>query len=680
MRTADNDHPEAPTVPELSTGPGTSAGTPVTERAAALAAPGSPLERALEALLDLQHPDGHWVFDFEADCTIPAEYVLLMHYLGDVDEALQAKLATYIRRRQVDGGWPLYHGGATDLSCSVKAYWALKLAGDDPDAPHMRHARETILALGGAERSNGFTRSLLARFGLVPWRAAPFAPVELMLLPRWLPLHFSHMSYWARAVLVPMTVLHSLKVRGVNPSGIDVRELFVTPPEKVRRWGTPRSWLNRRFLEVERLAHALEGWIPGFIRRRALRKAERWFVERLNGVDGLGGVFPSMVNALQALIALGHPADAKERREAAEALRRLVVERTDEAFCQPCLSPIWDTALAGLAIHECRLVAGDPTLDRAAERAGDWLCDRQVTDGHADWRDYLPDLRPGGWPFQYANDHYPDIDDACAVLWALWSIDRERFAASIELGADWVRGMQSSNGGFAAFDVDNDSRILQSLPIADSGPLLDPPTADVSGRALVMFGLMRRPADDPARNRVLDYLLGQQEEDGCWFGRWGTNYIYGTWCVMVGLELIDDDPRVVAARRRAVRWLTSVQQADGGWGETNDSYADPSLRGTGQPSTSYQTAWALLALMADDSADPEVIRRGVEYLERTQRTDGTWDDPQYSAPGFPEVFYLRYTGYSLYFPLWALARYRRRFVPHGAIGPSANGTTRAAGA
>ena len=621
----------------------------------------SAMGRAAHSLLQMQRDDGHWIYEFEADCTIPAEYVVLMHHLGDIDEKLQAKIARYLRRHQQDdtGGWPLYYGGEADLSCSVKSYWALKLAGDSPDEPHMVRARERILQMGGAARSNGFTRSLLARMRQVPWHAVPFAPVEIMLLPRWFPLHFSRMSYWARAVLVPMTVIHSLRAEGENPTGIDVRELFTVAPEKERYFGAERGWLNRLFLRLERPVRKLEPLIPKCLRSRALRRAEKWFVERLNGVHGLGAVFPSMVNSLEALDALGYDKDSEVRATALKALQLLLVENDDEAYCQPCVSPVWDTALASLALHEVRQTCPDPTIDHALERAGDWMRDMQVLDGPADWRLTRPNLAPGGWPFQYGNDFYPDIDDSSVVIWALHRTDPARYEFAITRGLDWVAGMQSSNGGFAAFDVDNDSSFIQALPFGDSGPLLDPPTADVSGRAVTAFALTDREIDQASLQRAIDYLLAEQEDDGSWFGRWGTNYIYGTWSALMGLQQVRSDDRASQAIERAADWIEKVQQEDGGWGESNDSYHKPELAGTGQESTSYQTAWAVMCLLVAGRTESQACRRGIAWLVRSQEHDGLWREPWFSAPGFPRVFYLRYLGYSHFFPLWALAMYER---------------------
>lgn len=615
--------------------------------------------RARDALLSQQEDDGHWVFEFEADCTIPAEYVLMMHFLDEIDEKLQSKLAVYIRARQADGGWPLYLDGELDISATVKAYWALKLAGDSIDAPHMVRAREEIKARGGAASSNVFTRFAMAMFGQVPWRAVPFTPVELILLPRWSPFHYDKISYWSRAVVVPLTILYHKRAKAVNPTGIDIGELFLVPPEEERNYFPVRSKLNKAFLTLERTARRLEPLIPSFLAKRALRLAEQWVIDRMNGPHGLGGVFPSMVNAVEALATLGYDKDHELRKNAREAIQRLVIEGEQSAYCQPCVSPIWDTALVALAMDEVRTVCDGADIESSLDRAGNWLADRQQLDGPADWRKTRPGLEPGGWPFQYANDHYPDLDDTAAVIWALERIDPERYSFAIRRGTDWSRGMQSANGGFGAFDADNDSFFLLEIPLADHGALLDPPTADVSARCATIFAILGREEERDAVARCTDYLLDQQEDTGAWFGRWGTNYIYGTWCVMMAFEQLQDDERIERARARAVAWLKSVQRSDGSWGESNDTYAHPELAGGGQDGTSYQTAWALLALMAAGEADTPEVRRGVLWLEERQQESGLWDDPWFSAPGFPRVFYLRYHGYSAYFPLWALARYCR---------------------
>ena len=621
------------------------------------------LARAAEALLDDQAPDGHWCYELEADCTISAEYVLMMHFLGEVDEPLESRIAAFLREHQdAHDGWSLYPGGDLNVSASVKVYWALKLAGDDPQADHMRRAREAILARGGAARSNVFTRIALALFGEVPWRATPWVPVEIILAPRWFPFHLSRISFWSRTVMVPLSVLCTLRPRAANPRDVHVRELFDEPPERERSWFPVRSRLNRLFLAVERAARLLDPLVPGFVRRRALKHAEAWIVARANGVDGLGGIFPAMVNAYEALLLLGYPSDHPQVLRCREAIDRLLVERGETTYCRPCFSPVWDTALATLALQEA---AAQAPLGAAAQgaigRAVDWLLERQILDGEADWRDGRPDLAPGGWAFQYANPHYPDLDDTAAAVWALLGHDTDGCARAIDRGLDWLRGMQSRNGGFAAYDTDNTYTYLNEIPFADHGALLDPPTADVSARCAAVFSRRARAEDRHCLESVVEYLLREQEPDGAWYGRWGTNYIYGAWSVLSAVEGIDD-PRLREAVERAAAWLKSVQRPDGSWGESNDTYGDPRRAGRGDVGTSAQTSWALLALMVAGESDASEVQRGIRWLLDHQRADGLWKDEGFNAPGFPRVFHLRYHGYARYFPVWALARYRRELT------------------
>jgi squalene-hopene/tetraprenyl-beta-curcumene cyclase len=618
------------------------------------------IDHARDALLTAQHPDGYWCFELEADCTIPAEYVLMMHYMDEVDTALQAKIAVYLRARQHShGGWPLYHGGAFDISCSVKAYLALKLAGDSTDAPHMVRARQAILAHGGAARANVFTRITLALFEQVPWRAVPFIPVEIMLLPRWFPFHLSRVSYWSRTVMVPLFILCSLKPKARNPKRVHIRELFTVEPEHEENFFPSRSRLNDVFLLLDRVGRRIEPFIPGWVRRRAVRKAEAWFIERLNGLGGLGAIFPAMVNAYEALDLLGFTRDHPHCRTAKEAIDKLLVINEDSAYCQPCFPPVWDTAIACLALTESGGAQESVSLGLG------WLKADQLLDEPGDWRDSRPKLRGGGWPFQFENGHYPDIDDTSMVAWAMEATGRPEYAESVARAIEWIRGMQSRNGGFGAFDVDNTHYYLNEIPFADHGALLDPPTADVSARCIAVLALGARiePDHQSAIDACMDYLRNEQEPCGAWFGRWGTNYIYGTWSVLAALE-VAGVPRSDPAVQRAVAWLKSVQRADGGWGEDNASYLHPETAGQGHESTSFQTAWAMLGLMAGGEGGSDAVRRGAEYLQRTQRSDGLWREDAYTAPGFPRVFYLKYHGYSKYFPLWALARYRNEQIRH----------------
>jgi squalene-hopene/tetraprenyl-beta-curcumene cyclase len=613
------------------------------------------IARAVDGLRSEQAREGYWSYEFEADCTIPAEYILMMHFMDEVDEDIEAKIAVYIRSKQgLDDGWSLYPGGELDLSCTVKAYYALKLAGDSPDAPHMVRAREAILARGGAVNANVFTKITLALFGQVPWRGVPFIPVEIMLLPRWFPFHISKVSYWSRTVMVPLFVLCTLKPTAANPRGIDVRELFAVPPEDETNYFPVRSVLNRIFLILDRMGRGLHKLVPGFIRRRAIKRAEDWIIDRLNGTDGLGAIFPAMVNAHEVLAILGYDADHPYRILTKDALRRLVVEKPEHAYCQPCVSPVWDTGLACLALQE----ADERTNHPSVLRGLDWLKPRQLLDEVGDWSERRPGVRGGGWPFQFGNDHYPDIDDTPVVAWSMLETGEDRYHESIERAAEWICGMQSENGGYGSFDADNTYYYLNEIPFADHGALLDPPTSDVTARCVTFLSKLDRERFRDTIDRSIAFLYREQESDGCWFGRWGTNYIYGTWSVLVAMEAAGEDRRTPSIRR-AVSWLQTMQQADGGWGESNHSYFEPSEAGRGEDSTAYQTAWALLGLMAAGEVRSAAVGRGVAFLEQHQAADGLWDDDTFTCPGFPRVFYLKYHGYTRYFPLWALARYRR---------------------
>jgi len=622
------------------------------------------LDRAIaaarDALLGRQGAAGEWVFELEADCTIPAEYILMMHFLDEIDPSLEVKLAAYLRAHQAEhGGWPLYYGGAFDISCSVKAYYALKIAGDSPDAPHMIRARTAILEHGGAARANVFTRIALALFGELPWRGVPYIPVEIMLLPRWFVFHLDKVSYWSRTVMVPLFVLCTLRPVARNPRQVSVRELFVTAPEEERHYFQARpgrsSLLAKVFFVLDRCGRAIDPFIPKAMRAHAMRRAELWMLERLNGEDGLGAIFPAMVNALEVMVLLGYPKDDPRRVTAKRAIDKLLVVEPSSAYCQPCVSPVWDTALAALAMQETR---GDAAFE-AADRALDWLQARQLTDEPGDWRIRRPGLRGGGWPFQYGNGHYPDLDDTAVVVWAMHqSRHAERYATNIERALEWLAGMQSRNGGFAAFDADNTSYYLNAIPFADHGALLDPPTSDVTARVVTVLARVGRPQDAKVLARAIDYLRAEQEPDGSWFGRWGSNYVYGTWsvlCALAAARVPAADPAV----RRAVGWLTSRQNEDGGWGESNDSYYEEhrySPRSVA--STPHQTAWAMLGLIAVGEARSDSVRRGAEFLLRIQGSGGLWSDSGFTAPGFPRVFYLKYHGYCAYFPLWALSAYR----------------------
>jgi squalene-hopene/tetraprenyl-beta-curcumene cyclase len=614
---------------------------------------------ARDALISLQSSRGYWLFELEADCTIPAEYILMMHFLEELDAPLEAKLAAYLRARQAEhGGWPLYHGGDFDMSCSVKAYFALKLAGDGPQAPHMVRARAAILERGGAARANVFTRITLALFGQIPWRGVPYIPVEIVLLPRWFPFHVDKVSYWSRTVMVPLFILCTRKPVAGNPRNVHIRELFTTPPEEERHYfhrpGGRAGVLATAFLALDRLGRMIDPLIPKAVRARATRRAEAWMFERLNGEDGLGAIFPAMVNALEAMAVLGYASSDPRRLAAKRSLEKLLVVNASGAYCQPCVSPVWDSALASLALQE----TGGAAALAASVRALDWLQPLQLLENPGDWRARRPHLAGGGWAFQFSNSHYPDLDDTAVVAWSMHlASDPARYSHNLKCALDWLVGMQSRDGGFASFDVDNTHYYLNEIPFADHGALLDPPTSDVTARVVTVLARVGRPEDQAALRRAIAFLRKEQEADGSWFGRWGTNYIYGTWSVLTAFAqagIGPDDP----ATRRAVSWLEARQNADGGWGESNDSYAYQHPAAGKSASSPHQSAWALLGLVAAGEAGSHAVRCGVEYLLRTQQADGLWSDPGFTAPGFPRVFYLRYHGYCAYFPLWALAAYR----------------------
>jgi len=609
-----------------------------------------------DALLKAQREDGHWAFELEADATIPAEYILLDHYLGTVNQPLHERMANYLREIQEEhGGWPLFHRGDLNISASVKAYYALKCVGDDINAPHMKRAREAILKAGGAETSNVFTRIQMALFGAVPWTAVPVMPIEIMLLPRWFPFHLSKVSYWSRTVIVPLLVLMAKRPRARNPRGVLINELFVTSPDQVKHWpgnNTNSIW-NPVFRWIDGVLRFIEPHMPRLLRNKAMDMALLWVKERLNGEDGLGAIYPAMANSVMMYDVLGYPPDHPDAAIARKSVDKLVVDDGKaRAYCQPCLSPIWDT---GLALHA--LMESGAADHARLEKACDWLVSKQILNVVGDWAEWRPHVRPGGWAFQYANDHYPDVDDTAVVVMALDRLDRVKYRVAIERGVEWVLGLQSKNGGWGAFDADNEYTYLNHIPFADHGALLDPPTADVSARCLGMLAQLGYKKDHPAVVAAVDYLRREQEPDGAWFGRWGTNYIYGTWSVLCALNAVGvggDDP----VMRCAVAWLLSKQRDDGGWGEDGASYWNDQPRGACKVSTPSQTAWALIGLMAAGEIDNPAVERGIRHLTDTQKPDGTWDEEYYTAVGFPRVFYLRYHGYKAFFPTWALARYK----------------------
>jgi squalene-hopene/tetraprenyl-beta-curcumene cyclase len=621
------------------------------------------IRRATEAMFACQQADGHWVFELEADCTIPSQYVLAHHFIGEpLPAALEQKFAAYLRRIQgKHGGWPLFHDGDLDVSASVTAYLALKVIGDKPDADHMRRAREAILARGGAGASNVFTRFLLALFGVVTWRCVPVMPVEIVLLPQWFPFHLSKISYWSRTTILPMLVLQAIGARARNPRKVSVDELFIDPPLTL---GPPHKAAHQKaswfllFRAIDILLRAAVPLFPKRLRRRAIDRVIAFLTSHLNGLEGIGSIFPPMVYAVMMCDALGYARNNPFYVTARKALDRLVVEGPDEAYCQPCKSPIWDTGLVCQALLE----TGTPAAAAQTARALQWLEPLQILDVKGDWADWRPNLRPGGWAFQYANAYYPDVDDTAVVVMAMDRAARlpqgRQYPDAVARAREWIVGMQSANGGWGAFDADNTCRYLNNIPFADHGALLDPPTEDVSARCVSMLAqLGERVEDSPALARGVEYLRKTQLQDGSWFGRWGMNYVYGTWSVVCALNAAGFEP-AAPEMRKAASWLASIQNDDGGWGEDGTSYKLGYKGYEPAPSTASQTAWGMLALMATGDVEHPALARGVDYLTRMQGSDGFWAEPRFTATGFPRVFYLRYHGYSKFFPLTALARYR----------------------
>ncbi len=622
---------------------------------------------ATKALLDLQRDDGHWVFELEADATIPSEYVLLVHHLAETPNLeLERKISVYLRRIQADhGGWPLYHGGAFDISATVKAYFALKMIGDDIDAPHMVRAREAILTRGGALKANVFTRILLALYGETSWMNVPTVPVELILLPRWFPIHLSKMSYWARTVIVPLLVLAAKKPVARNPRGIHVPELFVPGGTAASKRAPHQSaFWSAFFGALDWVLKRVEPLWPKGLRQRAIDKCVSWTTERLNGEDGLGAIYPAMANSVMMYDVMGYTPDHPDRAIARLSVEKLLVIKDDEAYCQPCVSPIWDTALMCHALLEAK------DCDAEVARGLEWLKDRQVLDVKGDWAEERPNVRPGGWAFQYWNNYYPDLDDTAVVAMALHRFDSARYGEAISRGREWVEGLQSKNGGWGAFDADNVYYYLNNIPFADHGALLDPPTDDVTGRCIGLLMQLGAMADDPHVKAGVDFLRNSQLKDGSWFGRWGVNYIYGTWSALAGLNAVGLPPSEPMISR-AADWLISIQNEDGGWGESCDSYKLDYKGYERAPSCASQTAWALMGLMAAGEVDHPATVRGIRYLQNTQQQNGLWPEDTYTGGGFPRVFYLRYHGYAKFFPAWAVARYRNlksgnsRAVAHG---------------
>ena len=613
------------------------------------------VSRSANWLLSAQSQDGYWWGELEADTTLESDYVVYLHVLGQLKSEKVAKLANYVRKKQLaDGGWSIFEGGPSELNASVKAYVALRLAGDALTAPHIVGAKEKIIELGGLEATNSYVRFYLAMVGAIDWNIVPSIPPELMLLPEWVPINIYEMSSWTRGIVIPLSIIYGNKPDWHLPEGVTVNELFKTKGEKPHSFDWDKriiSWRNV-FLALDRAVKVYERsrWKP--FRKFALSLARKWMLERLERTEGLATIYPAMMNSIYALLAEGKDQDDPLVTREIKFLARYEIEEDDTIRVQPCISPVWDTAIAMVSLEEAGVDPAHPALI-AAER---WIVSNQIL-GPGDWQVKNQNAEPGGWAFEFRNDFYPDVDDTAFVLMALGRVDdpdSDRLRNSMRRGLAWLVSMQNADGGWGAFDHENDLQFLNHIPFADHNAMLDPSTADVTARTVECLGQMGWSANDPVIQRARAFIRHEQTPDGSWFGRWGVNYVYGTSGVLRALETIGLSKQPDC--QRAADWLRSVQNADGGFGESVLSYYDPALKGKGK-STASQTAWGLIGLLATSGPDDPCVERAVAWLLEQQNPDGTWDEAEFTGTGFPCVFYLKYHLYRNSFPLYALARY-----------------------
>jgi squalene-hopene/tetraprenyl-beta-curcumene cyclase len=616
------------------------------------------IARAQQNLLRQQHEDGHWCGELLVDSTLCSDFVLFMHWLGEIDVTLQERCARHILKRQLpDGGWNIYFGGPSEINASVKGYFALKLAGYSPDLPFMRKARENILRLGGIPRMNTFSKLYLALLGQFPWKYLPTIPVEMILLPSWAPFHIYKMSSWSRAMLIPLAIINHFKPTRSLAGNKQLHELYPLGTEQgdLRLPRSGRFWTWRNFfLRVNDVLKVLHPLRINPMRKRALEEAERWMLDRIGeGSDGLAAVFPAMLNCLIALRVLGYPKDHAIYKKASKHFAGLFVNDPEDFRIQPCLSPIWDTAINLISLAESGMAADDPALRRAAK----WLLDKEVRIC-GDWTHNNAHREASGWAFEYNNVYYPDVDDTAMVLMALRLVKPENdseLRSAFRRALNWQMSFQCRDGGWAAFDKDVTTPWLEDMPFADHNAILDPTCSDLTARTLELLGYINFNPKARSVRDAIQYLIETQEPDGSWYGRWGVNYIYGTWQVLRGLRAIGynmTEDWILRGRD----WLESCQNDDGGWGETCATYENPATKGIGK-STASQTAWAIMGICACGDLNRSCIQRGLRFLLSTQRDDGSWHEPEITGTGFPGVFYLKYDMYRQNFPLLALATY-----------------------
>jgi len=640
--------------------------TPSTSQGSHRQALDTAIDRSREYHFSKQYEDGYWVEELESNATITAEYVFLMHFLGIDDPGRREKIKNYLVKHQCeDGGWSLYFGGPSDISTTVEAYIALKMCDMPVEAEEMARARQCIFSNGGVRSARVFTKIFLAMLGQSSWDYVPAMPVELNLLPNGFYFNIYEMSSWSRGTVVPLTIVATFKPVWTLPEKYAVKEIFTGADRdlsiKSREPGL--NWFNT-FLFIDKALKFLGKcpWKP--LRKVALNKAKRWTLNHQEPEGDFSGIQPAMFNSLLALKLLGYPMDHPAIVKGLQAIDRFMIERDDQLLMQACVSPLWDTSIACNALMDAGVPADHPALVKAAE----WTWPKQVSQ-KGDWSLKNPDTPPGGWSFEFFNQNYPDCDDTAEILMALKMIpvsDASMKEREFQRAVTWLLSMQSENGGWAAFDQDNDHELFNEIPFADHGAMLDPPTVDVTGRVLWLLGRLDFDRENPQVQAALEFIRHEQEEDGSWFGRWGVNYIYGTWLVLCGLHSMNEDmsqPYI----RKAVDWMIAHQNPDGGWGETCESYADPSLAGKGN-STASQTAWAVMALVEAGEAKHSAVQRGIEYLIARQEEDGSWYEDEFTGTGFPRHFYIRYHMYRQFFPLMAMARYRH-VLDHGEVPP-----------